>query len=155
MKIRVKYCWAKISMNKLNSENFEKVVNDESGLFIIKFSSPTCGPCKTMIPVFEALTEKNPEINIYEIDTMESPELASHFGVRGVPFVTYCENREVLYSFTGVTPLGNLLYVINNINDPYFRENGEFRSEEPKKSPWFALSIIAVILFFITVYFLV
>jgi thioredoxin 1 len=104
-----------------------------------------------MTPVFQALADKNPSINIYEIDTMESPELATHFGVRGVPYVTYCEDREVIYSFTGVTPLGNLQYVINNIEDPYFREHGEFKTDEAKKSPWFALSLVAVALFFVGV----
>ncbi|MCF8059272.1 MAG: thioredoxin family protein [Bacteriovoracaceae bacterium] len=141
-------------MKKLNVENFEEVVTNEKGFFIIKFSSPTCGPCKTMNPVFEALSNNNPDLNIYEIDTMESPELADHFGVRGVPYITFCENREVIYSFTGTTPLGNLQYVINNINDPYFREHGEFHKERPKTSPWFALSVVAVIIFFITVYYL-
>jgi thioredoxin 1 len=138
-------------MEKLNNDNFQQIIDKEKGLFLIKFSSPTCGPCKTMTPVFQALADKNPSINIYEIDTMESPELATHFGVRGVPYVTYCEDREVIYSFTGVTPLGNLQYVINNIEDPYFREHGEFKTDEAKKSPWFALSLVAVALFFVGV----
>ncbi|MCP4915029.1 MAG: thioredoxin family protein [Oligoflexia bacterium] len=135
-------------MKRINSENFESIVNQENGLFVIKFFSPTCGPCHTMTPVFEALDQNNPQINVYEIDTSESPELAAHFGVRGVPYVAYCEQREVLYHFTGVTALGTLQYVIDNINDPYFRENGEFKKPEVKKSWAFELSIAALILFF-------
>jgi thioredoxin 1 len=139
-------------MQKLNTENFESSVSKQTGLFVIKFSSPTCGPCSTMKPVFERLAEQNPSITVYEVDTMESPELAGHFGVRGVPYVTFCEGREVLYTFTGVTPLGNLQYVINNIDDPYFRENGKFQTEQTKSSPWFALSIVATVAFFIAVF---
>jgi thioredoxin 1 len=142
-------------MNKLNTENFEEVVSKQKGLFVIKFSSPTCGPCKTMGPVFQALDDNNPEIDVYEVDTMESPEIASHFGVRGVPYVTYCEDREVIYSFTGITPLGNLQYVINNIDDPHFREFGEFKTQEVKSSPWFAITLVAVFVFFMAVFFLV
>ena len=107
-----------------------------------------------MGPVFQTLDDNNPEVNVYEVDTMESPELASHFGVRGVPYVAFCEEREVLYTFTGLTPLGNLQYVIDNINDPYFREHGEFEKTEQKSSPWFALSIIAVFAFFLAVFML-
>lgn len=139
-------------MQKLNLENFEELVSREKGLFVIKFSSPTCGPCATMKPVFEKLDEQNPSVNVYEVDTMESPEIAGHFGVRGVPYVTFCEGREVLYTFTGVTPLGNLQYVINNIDDPYFRENGDFKKEETKSSPWFAISIVATLVFFVAIF---
>lgn len=132
-------------MLKLNTENFEDVVNKEKGLFIIKFFSPTCGPCKTMNPVFEVLDTNNQNINIYEIDTMESPELASHFGVRGVPYVTYCQEREVIYSFTGVTPLGNLQYVIDNIDNDYFREHGSFEINESNKKSYFGLIVFLLI----------
>lgn len=139
-------------MERLNSENFEQVVNQEKGLFVIKFFSPTCGPCRTMTPVFEALSQNNPTVKVYEVDTMESPELAAHFGVRGVPYVVYCENREVLYEFTGVTPLGNLQYVINNINDPYFREHGEFKTSEGKKSWVFEISIATIVAIFVAAF---
>jgi thioredoxin 1 len=98
-----------------------------------------------MKPVFEALESKNPKLNVYEVDTMESPEIATHFGVRGVPYTAFCENREVLYEFTGVTPLGNLQYVVDNINDPHFRETGEFKKAEIKKSWWFEISIAIIL----------
>lgn len=140
-----------MAIKELTTESFEKIVTEEQGLFIIKFFSPTCGPCKTMDPVFKVLAEKNPSLNIYSVDTMKDPEIASHFEVRGVPYIAYCESREILYSFTGITPLGNLQFVINNINDPYFRENGEFPKDEPKKSPWFALSLVLVFVFFIAI----
>lgn len=133
-------------MKRMNAYNFESIVESEKGLFVIKFFSPTCGPCKTMSPVFEALEENNPKVNVYEVDTSESPELGAHFEVRGVPYTAFCENREVLYDFIGVTPLGNLQYVINNIDDPYFRETGEFKQEEQKKSWTFELILGAVVL---------
>ena len=135
-------------MEKITAENFEQIVAGEKGLFIIKFSSPTCGPCRSMVPVFEHLAQNNPELNIYEIDTSESPELAAHFGVRGVPYIAYCENREVIYDFTGLTPLRDLQYVIDNIDDPHFREHGEFNVPKPKQSPWFAIAIVSVLLLF-------
>lgn len=133
-------------MEKLTVENFETVVNKEKGLFVIKFFSPTCGPCRTMNPVFEALDQNNPNVNVYDVDTMESPEIAGHFGVRGVPYVAFCEGREVLYDFTGVTPLGNLQYVVDNINDPHFREMGDFKKAETKKSYAFEASVAIVVI---------
>ncbi|GAB4016570.1 MAG: hypothetical protein Fur0010_16440 [Bdellovibrio sp.] len=136
-------------MLRLNSENFEQTMNNEKGLFVIKFFSPTCGPCHTMTPVFKALDDQNPNVNVYEVDTQESPELAAHFGVRGVPYVVFCEDREVLYEFTGVTPLASLQHVINNINDPHFRETGELKVVESKKSWTFEIALAVIILVYI------
>lgn len=98
-----------------------------------------------MTPVMEKLDEQNPDLPVYEVDTMESPELAAHFGVRGVPYIVFCENREVLYSFTGVTPLGSLQFVIDNINDPYFRTHGQFKGPETKKSWWFEITLALIV----------
>lgn len=139
-------------MERINVDNFEDVASREKGLFIIKFFSPTCGPCAAMTPVFEALDKNNPNVNVYEIDTMESPELAAHFGVRGVPYVTYCESREVLYSFTGTTPLADLQYVVDNINDAYFRTHGKFKTEEQGSSNHFMLLVVLIVLGFIALF---
>ena len=103
-----------------------------------------------MVPVFETFDENNPKLNIYEVNTMESPELAAHFGVRGVPFTVFCENRHVLYEFTGLTPLRDLQYVVDNINDSHFRETGQFMSNEPKKTWWFELTIGAIVMIFLS-----
>lgn len=131
-------------MKQLTNENFEEVANSEKGLFIIKFFSDTCGPCKTMDPVISLLEEKNPNLNIYKVNTGLSPELADHFGVRGVPTIIYCENREVLYQFVGLTPFSDLQYVIDNKDDPHFRETGTFKLPE-KKRDWVFIGVIAVI----------
>jgi thioredoxin 1 len=140
-------------MEKLTGSNFEEVVSSQEGLFVIKFSSPTCGPCGTMKPVFKALDDNNPSLNVFEVDTSESPELASHFGVRGVPYVTFCENREVLYDFTGVTPLADLQFVVDNIDDPHFRETGQFQVQESneKKNWWFEITLGTGILIYVLV----
>lgn len=140
-------------MKQLTSENFEEVANSEKGLFIIKFFSDTCGPCKTMDPVLTLLEEKNPNLNIYKVNTGLSPELADHFGVKGVPTISYCENREVLYQFVGLTPLSDLQYVIENINDPYFRETGNFKLKEKKKD-WIFIGVIILLCVFFLIFFL-
>jgi len=116
----------------LTTENLDKTAKKEKGLFIIKFSSKTCGPCKTMAPILEAFHKDHSSISIYEVDVDTSYELAGHFEIRSVPTTLICKGREIIYQFTGVTPKGDIEYVINNIDDPYFKEHGEFEKKEPK-----------------------
>ena len=133
----------------LTSENFENSVNTINGPYIIKFGSKTCGPCNTMAPVLEKFREINPQVKLFEIDTDQSPELASHFEIRSVPTIHICEGREILYSFHGLTPLRDIEYVINNINDPHFREHGEFNMQQVKKTYYFEAGILILFCIFL------
>jgi thioredoxin 1 len=140
-------------MQKLNLDNFEQVADREKGLFMIRFFSDTCGPCKSMEPVLEAFEKKNSKLPLYEVNSMESPDLVDHFGVRGVPTMIFCEKRHVLYQFTGLTSLVDLQYVVDHINDPYFRKNGEFKKAD-KKTDWTFYGVIAGICILFLVLFL-
>lgn len=136
-------------ITRLNLDNFDSEIAATKGPYLIKFFSPTCGPCSSMKPVFQAFAEQKSDFKVFEIDTMESPHLAEHFGIRGVPFTAFCEGRELIYSITGLTPLRDLLYVAENINDSYLRQFGHFKPVEEKSNvPYFALVILVIIAFY-------
>ncbi|MBT3235192.1 MAG: thioredoxin family protein [Bdellovibrionales bacterium] len=138
-----------VAVKELSNNNFEKVAK-RRGHYLIQFSSPTCGPCKSMGPVMDKLATDNPDFPIYKVDTALSPELAQHFGIRSVPTFHFCKKRAIVYTLNGATPLGNLQFVINNLNDSYFLEHGEFKQPEPKKSYLFhgiiAFVVVALVL---------
>lgn len=132
-------------ITRLNLENFDSTLAQTKGPYLIKFFSPTCGPCHTMKPVFEAFAKERSDFPVFEIDTMESPHLADHFGIRGVPHTAFCEGRELIFSMTGIAPLRDLLYVAENINDSHLRQFGHFKPVDAKKSPPYMFIIVAAI----------
>lgn len=144
-------------LEKINSENFEEKIGQQKNPYFLKFGSKTCGPCNTMKPVLLALAENNPEFNVFEIDTDESSELAQKFEIRAVPTIHLCEEREILYSFYGLTPLRDLEYAVKNIDDPYFREHGEFKisKEAQKKNFKFEGLVILLVLIFVLLIFVI
>ena len=57
---------------------------------MIDFYADWCGPCKTAAPILEELSiEYSGKIVIYKIDTQVERELASVFGVSGIPAFLY------------------------------------------------------------------
>ncbi len=130
-------------------ENIEFI---EKSPYILKFSSPTCAPCNSMKPVMEAFEKEKPDFVVYEVDTQESPEIAAYFNIRSVPTIHVCEKRDILYTFTGLTPLRDLLFVVNNLDDKVFRETGLFATEETKKSFMFEIIIGALLTLFVLLY---
>lgn len=57
---------------------------------LIDFYADWCGPCKIASPILEELsTEYAGKITIYKIDTQVEQELASVFGISGIPAFLY------------------------------------------------------------------
>ena len=57
---------------------------------IIDFYADWCGPCRSLAPVIEAVAEKyEGKVDIYKINTEESPELAALFAVRSIPSILF------------------------------------------------------------------
>ncbi len=57
---------------------------------MIDFYADWCGPCKTAAPILEELSvEYSGKIVIYKVDTQVERELASVFGVSGIPAFLY------------------------------------------------------------------
>ena len=142
-------------MIELNEENFDVLMAKENSAYVIKFFSPTCGPCHTMSPVVDKLDQENPKLNIYEVNTAFSPRLASHFGIRGVPSILFCEGESVLFQVSGVTPFGNLQYIINNLDNPTFRATGKFPEPEGQKKTnlYFGVAILLLAVFYVLALF--
>ncbi len=57
---------------------------------LIDFYADWCGPCKITSPILEELAkEYEGKINVYKIDVDDERELASVFGIQGIPAFLY------------------------------------------------------------------
>lgn len=57
---------------------------------IIDFYADWCGPCKSIAPVLEELSEQyKDDLVIYKIDTDKEAELSSLFGIQSIPTLLF------------------------------------------------------------------
>ena len=57
---------------------------------VIDFYADWCGPCKTVAPILEELSEEfDGKINIYKVDTESERELAGMFGIQSIPSLLF------------------------------------------------------------------
>ena len=85
---------------ELTTENFEATVN--SGVSLVDFWAPWCGPCRMIAPVIDELANDfDGKANICKVNTDEQQDLAVKYGVRSVPTILFMKDGEIVDQVIG------------------------------------------------------
>ena len=84
-----------------------------SGVVLVDFWAPWCGPCKMIAPVLEELdSELGEKVKIVKLDVDENQETAGKFGVMSIPTLLVLKNGEVVDKVVGYQPKDALAGVL-------------------------------------------
>jgi thioredoxin 1 len=67
----------------MTKDSHDETVAD--GIVLIDFWAAWCGPCRQFAPVFEKVSEANPDVTFAKVDTEAEPELAGRYGITSIP----------------------------------------------------------------------
>jgi thioredoxin len=87
----------------LTKDNFEDTVT-KNDMVIVDFWASWCGPCRSFEPVFEAASEKYPEVVFGKVDSDQQRELAGTFNIRSIPFLMVFREQIILFAEAGALP---------------------------------------------------
>jgi putative thioredoxin len=76
---------------------------------LVDFWAPWCAPCRALGPILDKLAAESAErFTLAKVNTDEEPELATRYGVRGIPNCKLFAGGAVVDEFTGVLPEAQL-----------------------------------------------
>jgi len=99
---------------ELTNDNHQDTI-DNNEIVFIDFWASWCGPCQSFGPVFEAASEKNPDIVFAKVNTEEERELAANFQVRSIPMLAIFREQVLVFSQPGALPASALDQLIEQV----------------------------------------
>jgi len=96
---------------EVTRDTFDEVVG-KGDVVLLDFWAPWCGPCRSFGPVFEAASEKHPDIVFGKVNADEQQELAGALNVRSIPYVMVMREKIVVFAQAGALPAEGLESII-------------------------------------------
>ena len=91
----------------VDRDSFDQVVllGSTGTPVLVDFWAPWCAPCRQLAPILERIAaEFEGRLTLAKVNTDEEPDLATAYGVRGIPNCKLFVDGRVVDEFTGVLP---------------------------------------------------
>ncbi|HAC65420.1 MAG TPA: thioredoxin-disulfide reductase [Cyanothece sp. UBA12306] len=91
-----------------------KLFHESDRLIMVKYVSPTCGPCHTLKQILnKVVNEYEGRIHFVEIDIEADPEIAQNAMVTGTPTIQFFKDQEIIEQLKGVKQKSQYRQVID------------------------------------------
>lgn len=97
----------------LTLQTFDRTV--ASGIVVIDWWATWCGPCQAFAPVFEAASQRHPEIVFGKVDTHAEQELARRFQISAIPTLIVFRDGVQVFRRAGMVGPEGLNILIDHV----------------------------------------
>ena len=97
--------WRNTMVRHSSTQNFQRDILNSDKPVLVDFWAPWCMPCRLLAPILENVDKKvENSARIYKINVDEEPQLASQYGISGIPTVLHFDKGQIVNKYVGVQP---------------------------------------------------
>lgn len=100
----------------LTATTFDETVKGND-IVLVDFWAAWCGPCRAFGPVFEEVSNANPDVVFGKVDTEAEPELAGSFSITSIPTLMVFREQILVYAQPGALPQPGLEQIVQAVRD--------------------------------------
>lgn len=104
-----------MSTINLTGTTFDQVT--DQGTVLVDFWAAWCGPCRMFGPVFEAVSEQNPDLVFAKVDTEAEQELSARLAITSIPTLMIFRDGILVFAQPGALPRKALEQLVGQVRE--------------------------------------
>lgn len=104
------------SVLELTESDFDQEVIQSQVPVLVDFWSPSCGPCRMLVPILEELADENEgDAKIAKVNVVECPAVGAKYGVEMLPTLLFFHQGKVVERMVGVQSTDKIQNALDDI----------------------------------------